>query len=212
MVQFIHLIRILHAVAYIILNFEGIRSDILSDHRNKILDDNGIGLGINIGQTQCQLAILEKEEFATTVGGTHEEIVERLIVLHQIRLDELRRNRTRLGFAANCHGHGLIIYQMLQGYGGLDQRQLTIRALAKLHTLGFQNARSELFGNIGLAVLIERHQFVHTEDVQFHIHRHTGGTTLQLWVQLIHIAILGDGKRLITNSDLQLHLSLQQQG
>ena len=48
------------------------------------------------GQAQCQLSVLKEEELTATVGGAHQEVVEALVILHQVGLYELTRGRTIL--------------------------------------------------------------------------------------------------------------------
>ena len=62
----------------------------------------------------------------------------------------------------------------------------------KLQTLWRKDARAKLSGHIGLAVLVERHQLVHTEDIHLHIHLRAVHLVLQQRVQLIHVTVLGD--------------------
>ena len=64
----------------------------------------------------------------------------------------------------------------------------------KAEALGLQDARAEFAGHVCLAVFVERHQHVHTVDIQFHAHDgDTAGDTLQLRVNHVYIIILGDG-------------------
>ena len=93
----------------------------------------------------------------------------------------------------------------------LNQGRLAIGFQTELKALRLDDTRSELTGHVGFAVLVERHQFVHTEDVQFHVHLRAFCVTLQLGIHFKHIAVLSYDVALLFVGDLQFHLSLQQQ-
>ena len=140
----------------------------------------GILFEILLRQAQGQLTVLKIEELTATVRGAHHEVVETLVILHQVRLNKLM----------HCFIL-LILQELLCVITRLHQGNVLLKC-TKLQTLWGKDARTQLSGHVGLAVLIERHQLVHTEDIDLHIHLRAVHLMLQLRVQLIHIAVLGD--------------------
>ena len=183
---------LLRAVAGIDRDIEGRGGDALHGYRLKVVDHER---GAAVGQAQCQLAVLKIEELATTVGGTHEEVVERLVVLHEVWLYEFRGDYCHRLFSVVFGNYELLlIFQESHVLDVcLDQRRFRSKLFSERQALRLQDARTKLFGHIGLAVFVERHQLVHTEDVQSDSHLHAVHVALQLRVQLKHVAVLGNG-------------------
>ena len=183
---------VLHAVTGIFIDSNRTGSDTLHRHRIIALENQGrivrlilwltlslLLFHLLLGQTQRQLTILEIEELTAAVGGAHQEVVEALVVLHQVGLYELTRGRT------------VLIHQELQPAKVCIHQGLIFSTFAKLQTLRLEDFRAQLTAHVGLAVLVERHQLVHTEDVQLHVHLRRVTITLQQRIHLIHEAVVG---------------------
>ena len=113
LVQVFHLSHlVLHTVTGTGLYNQRIRRDLLLGDGFELIDLNRIAA---VGQSQCQGTVLKIEELTATVGSTYEEIVERLVVLHQIGLYELRRNGgIQLFVVLAGIRYRLVVFQELQ--------------------------------------------------------------------------------------------------
>ena len=77
---------VLHAVAGIAADFQRVGRPLRDGHRRKVVDFHSFAA---VGQTKNQPSVLKIEELAASVRGAHQEVVERLVILYQIRLNEL---------------------------------------------------------------------------------------------------------------------------
>ena len=179
-------IHVLHTVTIIRNDCKRILG--IVDQGDTLIVLNGRYL-LNLLQTQVQLSVLEVEQLTTTVGRTGHEVVEALIILHQIGLYEL----IVLG--------RLHILQLPDT--GLQQ-DIAIEPEGKAFCL--QDIVTELFADIGLTVLVERHQLVKTIDGQLHEERSLTTVPDQLRQHLKHIIVLGDSRLLFLHGLVALRL------
>ena len=95
-----------------------------------------------------QLAILMVEELSTAVGRALEEVIQRLVVLHQIRLTELTLV--------------IVIGQELE----VDavSRICFVSSEIIISNLTLEDIRTQFLGGICLRVFFQRQQFVLTEN------------------------------------------------
>ena len=212
--------HILHRVTTVEIHVERLVGTFLGGQRLIVLDLYSVAA---LYETQVQVAVLEVEELTVAVGAAHEEIIERLVVLHQVGVDELRWNLGADVALPLYFDRGLLVVsQEAQSLGvGADQRLLV--ALVE-HTevlrLYLQDARTQLAGHVGLAVLVERHPLVHTEDVQLHVHLPRSVCVgRHMRIQFVDVVGTGDGglARLLSRSgrnhlDRHRHHALSEQG
>ena len=78
---------VLHAVAAVVLHIHDTVGIALHGHA---VEPRELRRRLR-GQAERQLAVLEEKELAAAVGRTHQEVEERLVILHQIGLYLLRR-------------------------------------------------------------------------------------------------------------------------
>ena len=85
-VQFAHTGAFLHAVTYVVSDHQRIGGHLTHGHRSIVREDFRIP---RIPQSQNQHTVLKIEELTAAIGSTLQEVVKRLVVLHQIGLYEL---------------------------------------------------------------------------------------------------------------------------
>ena len=189
-VQFSHahlaiLVDLFRTVADIVFNEQWSRRDALESYRLEVADRDSFLHDMR--QTDGQLPVLKEKELTAAVRRAHQQVVERLVILYQIGVDKLRWQR----YSLVVNDDVFIISQILHAfdvgaYQGID----VVGLLAKRHLLALQDTRTKLLGHIGLAVLVDRHQFVHTEDAEFHVQFTAGRVTLQLRIHLVDVVVL----------------------
>ena len=77
---------VFHTVTGIAADFQRVNRPLLCCHRRKVI--NGFRQAA-VRQAQHQFTILKVEKLSTAVGGAHQEVVERLVILYEIGLYEL---------------------------------------------------------------------------------------------------------------------------
>ena len=154
--------------------------------------------------TEVQISVLKIKELTKTVSRTDHELIEALIILHDIRDTQLISFCPVLGRTILCLA--LLIFQQLHVISN-QCAETGIGRILQIKFLRFlsQNIRIELFSRISATVLVEGHQFIGTEDTQFYRHQRGRGSLINR-PNLIHKIV----RRNQVGIDLQINLLVQE--
>ena len=108
-------------------------------------------------------------------------------------MNKLRRYRRISNVRRSQRYNLLFISQVVQIQDSRLNQRCIVVYLTKRFTLRQEDTRSEFPIYVCLAVLAERHELIHTEDVQLNKHLRAVIITYQHRVQLVHVAVLSDG-------------------
>ena len=140
-------------------------------------------------QSEPEGAVLEEQELAAAVGCAHHEVVERLVILHQVGLYELGAVAQFLAVVFQVPRGSLDgVSQVAQAAGvGVEEHALESERLGLVVEDVAELSRGE-----HLAVFVERHQLVHTVDGELDEHLRRVAVHHDLRIHHVDEIVLGD--------------------